>query len=208
MKNIWSPHVTYIDVLSNKTRQYRRLLFIFLLTSVSVGARAQIKMAGTYTIGSGSGFDYANVSAAAADVVFNGVKAPVVFLIENGTYVGRVDMSTYIEGSSPKNTITFKGKSGNASKVVLSNFVSTVIYLSKSRHLIFRDLSVINTSTRTTGQTALYLRSDSCKFFNCTFQIAPTTQYNYTCDGSYGRENLYDGCTFKGGGLRNILTRV
>ena len=74
-------------------------------------------MSGTYTVG-WTGFDFKSPTHAADSIKARGVKGPVVFLIEDGSYSTQIEFPNSVKGASSKNTITFKGKSGNRKLVI------------------------------------------------------------------------------------------
>ncbi|MCB0305843.1 MAG: hypothetical protein KDI38_18920, partial [Calditrichaeota bacterium] len=96
-------------------------LFLYILSVLLAIPAAAIyaqPLAGTFTIGSGG--DYANFSAAAADLNSLGVSGPVVFEVLSGIYDDQLNLGA-ISGASATNPITFRAQSGNAADVTLQS---------------------------------------------------------------------------------------
>ncbi|MGB0431238.1 MAG: right-handed parallel beta-helix repeat-containing protein, partial [Bacteroidia bacterium] len=120
------------------------------------GANAQLS--GTYTIGSGTGYDYASVAAAASAVTTNGVSGAVTFEIADGTYSGQVSFGA-ITGASSSNTITFISDSEDSSKVIITHNGSYTVYSTGADYVSFKDVTISN--TRTSTYYNVYLASSS-----------------------------------------------
>lgn len=100
---------------------------------------------GTYTIG-GAGANYATFSAAITDLYARGICGPVTYLVSSGTYNEQVTLSGVVTGSSPVNTITFKGNGRNNT---ILNYASTntnarhTLQLTQgARFITFRDMTI------------------------------------------------------------------
>lgn len=136
-------------------------LFICLLSTAHM-AQAQSPMSGTYMIGASDTSDYKSPAEAASALLTNGIDSATTFLIEDGLYSGSVEIAKLIKGSSPTNTIVFKGASENASKVILEGWDNDVVYLEDCHHIAFEDLSIKNVSTRRGNNThTVYLKQCS-----------------------------------------------
>ena len=86
--------------------------------SLSVFAGDCNPLSGEFRIGTNA--DYATVSAAVNALKCGGVNGPVTFLIADGKYSERIDLST-ISGVSAQNTVTFESAKGNNADVILSS---------------------------------------------------------------------------------------
>ncbi len=139
----------------------RLLLLPLLLIAGSLSAQLN----GTYTIDAGGGGDYLSFSAAVTALNTSGVSGPVVFEVADGFYTERITLVN-ITGSSPTNTITFRGQSLDSSLVVLrSNSTTTVggfsgpnhvVYFTGARHISFEHLTVQRTGSSLYGHVLVY----------------------------------------------------
>ncbi|MES2689419.1 MAG: hypothetical protein V4658_03395, partial [Bacteroidota bacterium] len=98
---------------------------------------------GTYNIGPAGAF--ATVAAAVQAAKSYGVCAPVLFLVDSGTYFSQIDITGRINGASAVNTITFKGV--DKAKTILSWSALAVnskhvIKLQNTAYITFRDLTI------------------------------------------------------------------
>lgn len=101
--------------------------------------------AGTYTIG-GTGANYPTFTSAIADLYARGICGPVTYLVSTGTYNEQITLSGVVTGSSPINTIIFKG---NGRTNTILNFASTnsnarhtVLLTQGARFITFRDMTI------------------------------------------------------------------
>jgi parallel beta-helix repeat protein len=113
-------------------------------------------LSGTYTIG-GPGADYANFTAAIADLNNNGICGSVIFNVADSTYTEQVAINT-IKNSSSTNTITFQSRSGDSSKVVLTYPSSStsmannyVLRLNGASYVTFSKITIKSTGTGSYG---------------------------------------------------------
>jgi len=74
---------------------------------------------GTYNIGTSAEATYGNFADALADIA-TGIDGPVTFIVEPGTYNERIELD-HVPGVSSTNTITFSGKTGDPSDVILAS---------------------------------------------------------------------------------------
>lgn len=98
--------------------------------------------------------DYASIEEAVAALKCGGVNGPVTFLLADGQYNERVDLS-YIQGASAQNTITFESAKGNNSDVVLVSTSPDAPYtvrLNNASYISFENLTIEN-KTGNTGNT-------------------------------------------------------
>ncbi len=98
--------------------------------------------------------DYASIEEAVNALKCGGVNGPVTFLLEDGQYSERIDLS-YIQGASAQNTITFESAKGNNSDVVLASTSPDAPYtvrLNNAAYISFENLTIEN-KTGNTGNT-------------------------------------------------------
>lgn len=98
--------------------------------------------------------DYASIEEAVSALKCGGVNGPVTFLLADGQYNERIDLS-YIQGASAQNTITFESARGNNSDVVLTSTSPDVPYtvrLNNASYISFENLTIEN-KTGNTGNT-------------------------------------------------------
>lgn len=98
--------------------------------------------------------DYASIDEAVSALKCGGVNGPVTFLLADGQYNERIDLS-YIQGASAQNTITFESARGNNSDVVLASTSPDVPYtvrLNNASYISFENLTIEN-KTGNTGNT-------------------------------------------------------
>ncbi|HEY1047883.1 MAG TPA: GEVED domain-containing protein, partial [Bacteroidia bacterium] len=134
-------------------------------------------MSGNYTIGSSG--DFSNFSNAVSAMICGGIKGPVTFTADAGTYNEQINIPA-IRGSSAANSITFKSASGVASSVKLS-FGSTLaaanytVRIFTNSYVKFKDMSIM--ATGSTYGTALLLSGNTG---NDTFTNVIFEGYNAT----------------------------
>ena len=87
--------------------------------SMSVFAGDCNPLSGEFRIGK-TDADYPSISSAVSALKCGGVSGPVTFLIEDGKYSEKIDLSS-ISGVSAQNTVTFESAKGNNSDVVISS---------------------------------------------------------------------------------------
>jgi hypothetical protein len=99
---------------------FKKILAALIITPLSITAFAGdcSPLTGEFRIGA-SDADYPTVTAAVAALKCGGVSGPVTFLIQDGKYAEKIDLSA-ISGVSAQNTVTFESAKGNNSDVVLS----------------------------------------------------------------------------------------
>ncbi|MBI1184326.1 DUF5011 domain-containing protein [bacterium] len=175
------------------TKFWLLAMFVFFGAYSAVAAG----LSGKYTIGSGSGYDYSSVSAAASDLMTNGVSGPVTFSIADGTYSGQVTLSKYISGSSSTNTITFEGQSGDSSKVIITNSSSRTIYLYNCDYVTFKDVTIQSTYTSTRYIVYMYY-SEHNNFKNCRIMGVANTYTSYGVYSYYSHYNTFANCRVYG----------
>ncbi|MBI1184328.1 DUF5011 domain-containing protein [bacterium] len=148
-------------------------------------------LSGSYTIGAGTGYDYASVVSAASALASQGVSGPVTFTIADGTYSGQASFGK-ISGASSTNTITFIGKSKNADKVKLTNTSSYTLYFSSSAYVNFEYVTI--TSSYSSSYTIYMYYSSDCSIKHSKLLGTYMGAYNY-----YSNRITYDDCYVTGG---------
>ena len=102
--------------------------------------------------------DYTSISEAVSALKCGGVSGPVTFLLEDGQYTEKLDI-TYIQGASAQNTITFESAKGNNSDVIIASTSPDAAYtvsLNNAAYVSFENLTIENK----TGHTGNAVRID------------------------------------------------
>ncbi len=144
-----------------------------------------------------------------------GVNAPVVVNIAPGTYNGALTFIGKIPGSSPINTITFRGLDSATTKIVHSaSGQRATILLDGAKYLIFRNLTIESSALSGGGYGVLFTNSaDSNSIIRSTIRVAQLTTgfttfagvassgnvLNLNTAGNNGNVLLVDSCTIIGG---------
>ena len=156
---------------------------------------ANAQMSGTYTIGNGARFDYATPKDAAADLDQYGVDGPVLFLVENGIYNGEIKFYE-ITGASGKNSITFRGKSLDSSKVIFSNNGQYTFNFQGGEFVRVEHITV--SSSRTNAAILAYMiGADSNRFSHCRFISKGITNGYYAVLMQFCDANEFRNCRFE-----------
>ena len=139
--------------------------------------------AGTYTIGSCTGSDYATMTVALDTLHNAGVAGPVVFELCEQTFNEQLVFDN-IEGADATNTITFKTISGANDMAVITttptNANNYVIYLNSTNHITFDSINFYARYTTGSGNNifANVAKVDGCSFItfhNCILRSKLTT---------------------------------
>ncbi|MFK7969714.1 MAG: hypothetical protein AB8F95_05070, partial [Bacteroidia bacterium] len=155
---------------------------------------------GTFSVG-GTGADYADLDAAITALNTRGVCGPVVFNIAAGTYAGPWTIDDFT-GASATNTVTFQSAGGT---VVLEDDNSNgnyVVIIDGADHLTFKDLTISNTSTGTTGRiVVLEGLSENITIEGCILNTTASTTFGTTSIAavyqSTSAADIVDGFTFR-----------
>ena len=130
-------------------------------------------LSGELRIGKGDA-DYTSIASAVTALKCGGVNGPVIFLIEDGKYSEKIDISA-IPGISAHNSVTFESAKGNNAEVVITSTSPDVEYtvaLNGASFVSFENISIENK----TGHTGNALRIDGAsrniKFKNISFSGA------------------------------------
>lgn len=171
--------------------------------------RLQPSLSGTFSIG-GSGANYGTVDSAIFDLNRLGVCGPVVFNIAKDTFNGNYAIGN-IKGASSTNTITFQSASGNPQDVLLaysslSSSDNYVVALRGASHLIFRNLTMINSGFSYGQNIAIENGATNITIEGCTlvgnFRGSSSSNYaNIYNDGSQLMDVTIRNCTLLGGSV-------
>lgn len=150
-----------------------------------------LPLSGTYTVG-GAGANFATV-ADAANALSAGVVGPVTFVVNPGTYTGKVTVPSGIAGAGYSNPIVFSGVD-KATTIISNNSTSmAVVEINQAKYVTFRNLTINNTSTSGGTGVAIIGNASSnvgvgCAVINCNINLsAPdngTTSYGIMVTGS------------------------
>ncbi|HRZ41833.1 MAG TPA: lamin tail domain-containing protein [Bacteroidales bacterium] len=167
----------------------------------------QTSLSGTYTIGTGTGFDYNTVSAAVQALVNFGVCGPVVFNIAAGTYTENLYFNNIL-GTSSVNTVTFKSATNSAASVTIQYAAAGsgdnyVVRLNNMSWLKFQHVTL-----QATGASYGYVieilgaNSNNNEFSNCVIQTGLSTSSSFIgvyCSGLNLTNNVFQDNDFIGG---------
>ena len=170
-------------------------------------------LSGEFRIGK-TDADYATVGAAVNALKCGGISGPVTFLLEDGKYSEKIDLST-ISGVSAQNTVTFESAKGNNSDVVLTsdnNDAAFTLGLNGSAFVSFENLTIENKTGNTGNAVRIDGAAKNIKFKNVVFDgtdrpatgansaviysTAAATKSNITfedCEVNNGSVGLYKG---------------
>ena len=149
--------------------------------SLSVFAGGCNPLSGEFRIGKGDA-EYSSIDAAITALKCGGVSGPVTFLLEDGKYSEKIDLST-ISGVSAQNTVTFESAKGNNSDVILCSNTADASYtvgLKNTAFVTFENLTIENKTGHTGNAVRLDGATKNIKFKNVVFEGSdrPTTGAN------------------------------
>ena len=144
-----------------------------------------------------------------------GVNGAVVVNIAPGTYNGALTFTGKIPGSSPINTITFRGADSSNTRILHSaSGQRATILLDGAKYLVFRNLTIESNALSGGGYGVLFTNSaDSNSVIRSTVRVAQITigfttfagiassgnVLNLNTAGNNGNALLVDSCTIVGG---------
>jgi len=141
-------------------------------------------LAGNYTIG-GTSPDFTSINAAIIALDSNGISAPVIFNIRNGSYPELLFFSA-VAGASPLNTITFQGESGDSSLVEINGATTAnqqntlrlnqINYLT-IKHLTLRQYPNVNNNAVVFINRGKYCTIENCELFGHFSSNSSATEY-------------------------------
>ncbi|MBL4578699.1 MAG: right-handed parallel beta-helix repeat-containing protein, partial [Flavobacteriales bacterium] len=121
----------------------KRFALTLSITCISLITFA-VPLAGTYTIG-GTTPDYTTFTLAVADLVLQGVSAPVVFNVRDGLYNEQISISN-VAGTSGTNTVTFQSQSGDSSLAIIAytptSGANYTVRFNGCNNIIFNQLTI------------------------------------------------------------------
>nr|MBP9740330.1 hypothetical protein [Chitinophagaceae bacterium] len=135
-------------------KKFTRLLFAFLLVSITQSAFAQLS--GIYRIGTtpigGENGSYASLAAAITDINAQGVSGPCTFYFsDNGTYTEAADVALGCLGTSATNTITFKPYIGVTCAITFTSTATASI----DGHFVIGSPNALNTNLVSTNYVTI-----------------------------------------------------
>jgi hypothetical protein len=168
---------------------------------------------GTYTIG-GSNPDFITINSAIAALNNNGVNAPVVFNIRNGSYLELLLFSP-ITGASATNTVTFQGESGDSSLVVINGSTNSnqqnTVRLDTVAYLTMKHLSIIQ-SPNVNNNAALFTNKGKyCTFSHCRIwghNSSNSSASDYGIQGINDTNMVFTKCNIRGGASGNYFGNI
>ncbi len=128
-------------------------------------------------------------TSAVSALACGGISGPVVFDVQQGTYIGQIDIPA-INGASAVNTITFDGGAGNASTRIIS-WASTAtnslhtLRLNNSQFITLRNLTIRATGASFGWPLHLFNNCSNTKIKNCRIE--------FTGNGLNGTTDNYAG---------------
>lgn len=143
-------------------------LSIAVLTSILfLPCKVSAQLSGTYTVdpsSSASSTNYKNIGSAVSDLMSGtrsdggtangkGVSGAVVIKIVDGTYNEQISIGA-IQGISSSYTVTFQSKSGDSSKVILTDTTSAsstnnyTLQLTGAKYVTIKQISILRTGTK------------------------------------------------------------
>ena len=174
--------------------------------SLSVFAGDCNPLSGEFRIGK-TDADYATVNAAVSALKCGGVNGPVTFLIEDGKYAEKIDLSS-ISGVSAQNTVTFESAKGNNSDVILTSNTSDADFtlgLNSTSYVTFENMTIENKTGNTGNAVKIDGTSKNIKFKNVVFDgnDHPSTGANsaviYSTAGSSKSNISFEDCEVNNG---------
>jgi hypothetical protein len=151
---------------------FKKLLTALMISPVSLSVFAGDcnPLSGEFRIGKGDA-DYSTVSAAVNALKCGGVSGPVTFLLEDGKYSEKMDLST-ISGVSAQNTVTFESAKGNNSDVILSSTSADADFtvgLNGTAYVSFENITIDNKTGNTGNAVKIDGAAKNIKFKNVVF---------------------------------------
>ena len=158
---------------------------------------------------------FTTIDAASQLLQLCGVSGPVVVNIAPGVYNGALTFTNKIPGSSPTNTITFRGADSSNTRISHSGSGQrATILLNGAKYLVFRNLTIESSALSGGGYGVLFTNSaDSNSIIRSTVKVAQLTTgfttfapvassantLNLNNAGNNGNVLLVDSCTLIGG---------
>ena len=176
----------------------RLMLLLGFVALGSYGAFAQLSGAYTIDASSSASNNYTSVSAAASALATSGVSGAVTFTISDGTYTGQVSFNSAITGASSSNTITFKSKSADAQKVIITNTGTYTLYMSSADYISFEDVTIQSTNVSTRYVVYMTSNADYNTFQDCIIKGPQNSRTSYSVYCYRSEFNTWKGCRING----------
>jgi PKD repeat protein len=149
------------------TKNLRRLSIAVLSAILFLPFKLSAQLSGSYTVdpsSSASSSNYKNIGSVVSDLMSGtrsdggtangkGVSGAVVVKIANGTYNEQISIGA-IQGISSSYTVTFQSKSGDSSKVILTDTTSAsstnnyTLQLTGAKYVTIKQISILRTGTK------------------------------------------------------------
>jgi hypothetical protein len=167
---------------------------------------------GLYTINSdsaASATNYVSYASFIQDLETFGVSGAIEVDVQDSLITTPVVFNKYIQGTSATNTITFKGK--DTANTILQVNGTAAISLKGVKHIIFRDMALINNATSSASVVWLTNAADSNSIINCLIRMPLSTSSSslygvlasanatYEALGLNASGTLVDSCVIVGG---------
>lgn len=166
-----------------------------------IGAYASLNGVFTIDPGGSGPANFTSFAAAITELQTRGVSGPVTFLVAQGTYSGQINMGSFITGASSANTITFDGVDPSTTIITSNSSSNATVLLNLTRHVIFRNFTIINTASNGVGVGILGSTSNNsgsgCGVKRCTISLpnaGTNTSYGISVtasSGGYGSNSCY-----------------
>lgn len=155
-------------------------------------------LSGTYTLGTGTGYDYNSLTDVANDLTAYGVCGPTIISIDSGTYVGNMDL-TSIVGVSATNTITFKSATNDKTSVKVEYSASSstdnyVININNTPYVKFQHITFEATGSSYGYVFNISNGSDYTEITNCSIITTNASSSNFA--GIYNPSTSNNHCSF------------
>ena len=149
---------------------FKKIFAIAMIAPLSLSAFAGDcnPLSGEFRIGTNA--DYPTIGAAVNALKCGGVNGPVTFLIEDGKYSEKIDLST-ISGVSAQNRVTFESAKGNNSDVVIttSSDGSFTLGLNNTSYVTFENMTIENKTNNIGNAVKIDGSTMNVKFKNVVF---------------------------------------
>jgi len=151
---------------------FKTLIAALMISPISLSVLAGDcnPLSGQYKVGKSS-TDYPTISAAVSALKCGGVNGPVTFLLEDGKYSEKMDL-TEINGVSAQNTVTFESSKGNNSDVVISSAspdADFTLGLNNTAYVNFENLTIENKTGNIGNAVKIDGAAKNIKFKNVVF---------------------------------------
>ena len=151
---------------------------------------------GVYSIGTGSTFDYPNITSVVNALTNVGVGGPCVFNISSGTFIEQISIPE-INGVNAINNIIFQGESGDSTLTVITNNTSTsannyVIKLDGADYFTFQNLTIKSATATYAHVIEIDNLASYNNFYNNVIESEISIASTANCFHSDGENNDYN----------------